>query len=358
MGKIVIMSASRIACAIAAIVLGCTRPAHADLLIGDFRETNGTGPVLRYDDSADGAAAPTGTFYTNLNSGADVLHSAASMTYESLENVVYAADFYGQAIRVYPAAASGNAAALRTLNPPQLGQPRQIAISMLHDELIAVTSNGVETYLRLASGSAAYPQRTLPLSFTSEGSRTRLNNPGGIILRASSDEIVIPDYGVGAGNDAFGVVLFFSRAVTGNSAPYRTLEGPQTLLGIGAFGITYDPTHDEIMVLSQDTPQYPYVYRISAFAGGASGNTAPLRSISGANTLLGDIHAISYDDADEVLYVSEGGENGIPARVLAFARGANGDVAPDRVIVANGASFVNPQGITTVYDDIFKNGFN
>jgi hypothetical protein len=340
----------------AAIVL-CVQAAHADLLIGDFREANGVGPVLRYGDSAAGAAAPTDAFYTNLDSGADVLHSAASLTYEPLEDVVYAADFYGQTIRVYPSAASGNAAALRTLNPPQLGQPIQIAISVAHDELIAVTSNGVETYLRSASGSSAYPQRTLPLSITSAGSRTRLNNPGGIILRPSSDEIAVPDYGQGAGG-YFGVILFFKRAVTGNTAPSRTLEGPQTLLGIAAFGISYDKTHDEFMVLSQDTPQYPYVYRISTFAGGASGNTAPLRSISGAKSLLANIHAISYDEAGEVLYVSEGGENGVPARILAFARGANGDVAPDRVIVPNGTSFVFPQGITSVYDDLFKDGFD
>jgi hypothetical protein len=327
------------------------------LLIGDFRETNGVGPVLRYEDSAAGAAAPTSAFYTNLAGGADVLHSAASLTYEPVENVVYAADFYGQSIRVYPAGASGNAAPLRTLNPPQLGQPIQIAISVAHEELIAVTGYGVETYVRLASGSAAYPQRTLPLSITSEGSRTRLNNPGGIILRPSSDEIAVPDYGQGVGG-YFGVVLFFSRAVAGNSAPKRTLEGAQTLLGIAAFGIAFDKTHDEILVLSQDSSQYPYVYRISTFAGSASGNTAPLRSISGTNTLLGDIHAISYDDAAELIYVSEGGENGMPARILAFARGANGDVAPDRVIVPNGSSFVLPQGITTVYADIFEDGFD
>jgi hypothetical protein len=216
------MSVSRIACALAVIVLVSARPAHADLLVGDFRETDGVGPVLRYDDSAQGAAAPTGAFHTNLGGGGDVLHSAASMTFEPLENVVYAADFYGQAIRVYPAAASGNAAALRTLDPPQLGQPIQIAISIAHDELIAVTSNGVETYLRSDSGSAAYPQRRLPLSITSEGSHTRLTNPGGIILRTSSDEIAVPDYGQGVGG-YFGVVLFFSRAVTGDCAPRRTL---------------------------------------------------------------------------------------------------------------------------------------
>ena len=41
-----------------------------------------------------------------------------------------------------------------------------------------------------------------------------------------------------------------------------------------------------------------------------------------------------------------------------FSRNANGNVAPDRVIVPNGGSFVLPQGITSVYDDLFKNGFD
>src|SRR6476469_2690603 len=91
-GENFVMSASRITCAMAAIVL-CTQAAHADLLIGDFRETDGVGPVLRYDDSAQGAAAPTDAFYTNLKGGADVLRGAASLIYEPSENVVYAADF-------------------------------------------------------------------------------------------------------------------------------------------------------------------------------------------------------------------------------------------------------------------------
>jgi hypothetical protein len=354
------MSALRIArrCAIAAIVLIGTPLAHADLLIGDFQGLDGTGPILRFADSADGAAAPAGSFYTNLNGGNDVLRSAASMTFEPAEDVVYVADFYGQAIRVYAAGASGDAVPLRTLNPLQLGQPRQVAVSLAHQELIAATACCVETYLRFDSGNSAYPQRYLPSGNTAEGSRTRLNNPGGIVLRASSDEVAVPDSGVGPGNASFGVVLIFPRSVTGNSAPTRTLQGAQTLLGVAALGITYDPSNDEFLVLSQDSAQSPYGYRINAFAGSASGDAAPLRSISGANTLLGNVHAIFYDDAAEVLYASAGGENGTPARVLAFARGADGDVAPDRVIVADGSSFVFPQGITAVSDDIFKNGFN
>src|SRR5262249_30813019 len=99
-------------------------------------------------------------------------------------------------------------------------------------------------------------------------------------------------------------------------------------------------------------------YRVSTFAAGASGNVAPLHSLSGTSTLLDDAHAIFYDDTAETMYVSAGGDDGVPPRVLAFARGADGDAAPDRIIAANGSSFVAPRGITLTFDRIFRNGFN
>ena len=66
----------------------------------------------------------------------------------------------------------------------------------------------------------------------------------------------------------------------------------------------------------------------------------------------------AFSMASETLYVSAGGENGVPARVLAFAYGANGNAAPDRTIVANGSSFELPLGIVAVPDTIFRTGLN
>jgi len=352
------MSAYHLAsrCAAAALALALASEVKAELLVGDYLGAGGAPAILRYADSAAGAATPLGSFYTN--GGGNVLHSTLGMTFEPVENVVYVADYDDQAIRVYANGTSGNASPLRTLNPALLGQPRQIAVNTVHDELIIANGCCVITYGRYTSGNQVNPSRYLASSNTNEGSRTRLNNPGGVVLRLSTDEIVIPDTGVGAGNASFGVVLFFPRALTGNSSPYRTLEGALTLLGTSAFGISYDALHDELYVLSQDASTYPYGYRISTFAGSASGNVAPSRSISGDNALLADVHTIFYDDAAETLYASVGGENGVPARILAFARGANGNVAPDRSIVPNGGSFTLPLGMTATCDCIFSNGFN
>jgi len=272
--------------------------------------------------------------------------------------VLYAADFVGKAIRVYAASASGNAPALRVLNPPALGQPRRVAIASAHDELITVYAGCcLAVYSRMASGSAVTPLRSVQYGGTS-GSVTRLNYPTGVALRAASDEMFVPDAGIAAGNVPFGVILFFARTASGNAAPSRTIEGPDTKLGSAAYYIAYDSEHDEIIVASEDASAATPVLRINIFAGTASGNSAPLRSISGDATLLEDIHAISSDPYAGTIYVSQGGENGAVARVLVFARGANGNVAPARIIDAGPNSFTAPRGIVAIPREVvFADGF-
>ena len=335
-------------CALAAIVVGSC-PAQAELLVGDYRGADVSAPVFLYGDIVDGAAAPDASF------GAAPLLSASSMTFDPAGQTIFVADFPGKAIRAYPPSANGNVAPTRTIDLLQVGQPRQITVSIAHDEIIEANTCCIAAFPRFASGNAVYPLRYLPSSSTPEGSRTRLNNPTGIVLRVISDEIIVPDTGSGP-DGSFGVVLFFSRGVTGNSAPYHSLEGPLTLLGVAALGIAYDDWNDELIVLSQDSA--PDTVRINTYASGATGNVAPLHSISGANAVLEDVHAIHYDAAAEVLYVSVGGDAGIPSRVLAFNRGADGNVAPDRIILPTGASFAAPAGIVTVSDVIFRTSFN
>jgi hypothetical protein len=208
--------------------------AQAELVVGDYHGPDVATSVFRYGDMADGALAPNASFHT---AGADALLSAASMTFERVENVIYVADFWSHAIRAYPVAATGDAVPLRTIDPPALGQPRQVAISVARGEMLVANTCCIATYLSNASSSGAVLQRLLP-SGNDVGSRTRLNNPGGIVLRVVSDEIAVPDLTGSVPGATTGVVLFFPRALTGNSSPYRTLEGAKTLLGFAATSIT------------------------------------------------------------------------------------------------------------------------
>lgn len=336
------------------LIFALAGAARADLLIGDYRGVGAPAPVLRFAETANGNVAPIGSFYTNLVGGTDVMDSALYMTYEPVENVVYVADFMGQAIRVYAAGATGNSAAVRVLNPPLLGQPRRVAISTEHDELITTVSGCcIAAYPRTASGNGAAPLRMVQWGGLT-GSLTRLDYPQGVALRKSSDEIIVVDAEQNPDTSYTGVVLFFDRMASGNVAPTRVLKGTQTLLGAGAYGVAYDAAHDEIIVLSADST----TTRISTFAGTASGDTAPVRSIAGNLTLLEAAAGMVYASDSATIYVSQGGYNGHLPRVLAFARMANGNVAPMRVIEGAATTLAQPGGLEVApFALVFKNGF-
>lgn len=329
-------------------------PARADILIGDFSGSDSTAahPILRFSDTANGDVAPSGGFMTDVPGTR--LQTPFYLTYEPDENVVYAADFYGQAIRVYPENANGNTAPLRTFTSPSLGQPRHVAISVEHDELFAAVSGCcVAAYPRTATGNIA------ALRFIqwggSSGSVTRLNNPTGPALRTSSDTLIVADYQQNPDSSYSGVLLSFDRTANGNVAPVSSIEGDLTKLGTGAIGPAYDEAHDEVIVVSYDNTTS--TYRILSFAGTASGNAPPLRSIEGPAANLSGVSNVAYDPVHETIYVTEGGYNAIPAYVLAFPRTADGNVAPARVIAGSNTTIGYPIGIAVTVEHIFKNGF-
>jgi hypothetical protein len=332
--------------------IAATSPARADLLVGDFSGTDSTAAhsILRFSDTANGNVAPIGSFTTDF--GSTRMQTPFYLTYEPVENVVYVADFYGQAVRVYPENAQGNIAPLRTFTSPLLGQPRQIAVSVQHDELYAAVSGCcLGTYPRTGNGNIA------TLRFVqwggSSGSVTRLNNPSGPALRESSDTLIVADYKTNADNSFSGVLLSFDRTASGNVAPVSSIEGDATKLGIFATGPAYDEVHDEIIVASFDGA----TYRLLTFAGNASGNTPPLRSVEGPAANLSGVETVAYDPIHETIYVAEGGYNAIPAYVLAFPRTASGNVAPTRTIAGTATGIGYPTGITVTVDRVFGDGF-
>jgi hypothetical protein len=317
--------------------------AGADVLVGGITGTDSSvaHPVVRYADGANGSTKPLSTFSTD--DGSDVMHTPYALTYEPVEDVLY----------VYAADASGNLAALRVLNPPALGQPRKIAVSTEHDELYTTFSGCcIATYDRTASGNAAGASRYIQWGGSS-GSVTRLNYPYAVAWRAASEELIVVDNGSGGGA---GVILFFDRLAADNAAPGRTIEGDQTLLDVHANTLAYDASHDEIFVIAQVDSS---TNRIVVFDASASGNTPPKRSIEGASTLLAGASAIDYDAHQDLLYVTAGGYASLPARLLAFPRTADGDVAPARSVCGPQLPG-EPIGVAIVpsADEIFGGGFD
>jgi hypothetical protein len=84
---------------------------------------------------------------------------------------------------------------------------------------------------------------------------------------------------------------------------------------------------------------------ISEFAAGATGNVAPIRTISGSNTGLGGGNGFSFglavSKASGEIFVSNPGSNA----VLGFAANATGNVAPIQTIAGSATKLSDPLGI-------------
>src|SRR5262245_20738722 len=85
-------------------------------------------------------------------------------------------------------------------------------------------------------------------------------------------------------------------------------------------GFTYDEIHDEFTVPQQ------FAQAILTFAGGAEGETAPLRVIQGSNTRLEAPDRVAVDAVNNEIYVAD------VNRILVFDLMGNGNVAPKRSI--------------------------
>jgi DNA-binding beta-propeller fold protein YncE len=115
-------------------------------------------------------------------------------------------------------------------------------------------------------------------------------------------------------------IAVFARLADKNAQPVRKLEGQKTLLGRTMHGFTYDEIHDEFTVPQQ------FAQAILTFAGGAEGETPPVRVIQGSSTRLEAPDRVAVDAVNNEIFVPEGD------RILVFDRMGNGNVAPKRAL--------------------------
>ena len=335
--------------------------AHCEIVVGN--SSPDTGPLAHlihfYPSNADGDAIPL-----RIIAPGDVnpLASPHSIEYEPRENVIYVADFVGQAIRVYGAGAAGAPAPLRTLDSTFVGQVREVRIDTMHDELTAITRlSSVCTWPRLAQGNAS-PNRCIPWGGF-PGATSQLNNPAGLALNQVRDEIVVGDYTAAAPNT--NRILFYSRLADPNdSAPLRTIEGPATKLGSGTnVLIALDEASQTLFALvgAYAGEAVPSAHLL-VFAADGTGNIAPLRTIEGATAGLALDQeypsGLGYDPDSGRLLISIGryDPNG-RGRVVIHSKDGNG--MPVAVIAGESPGFTAVPGTAAItYDRIFRNGFD
>jgi hypothetical protein len=162
-----------------------------------------------------------------------------------------------------------------------------------------------------------------------EGTQTQLAGPVGIVLAGDGTLYVSNE---GADSSTFdGSITVYAPGAQGNAAPTRVISGQNTGLvdpvGMALDSAGYLYVANGYFVPDQmDNNDFTLTGEVLVFAPGASGDVAPVRTISGSKTLFSKpAHGVAVDSQGWI-YVTE-------RDVLVFAPGANGDIAPSQHIV-------------------------
>lgn len=312
------------------MLAGLLPAAQAEILIGGFppwEET--THPLSVFASDATGSVAPL----RRLEGPATQLMTPAFGVYEPGEGVIYVSDFYGEAVRVYPARAGGDVAPLRVLNPPSLAQTRASAPVLAHGELLVISTNCcIYTYPLDGDGPDVATLRRINWGGV-QGSLTQLSNPFALTYLPASDEVAVLDFH----RDGSTQVVFHARTANGFAAPTRVLRSAHTAV---ARGMAHDPVAGTLMILTEETVGEDRHALIRVFAATAEGDDAPLRTIVGPATqlsipTLSSYYAtgLGYDaDRDRIMVTISANANPSANRLLVFDATADGDVAPLQVI--------------------------
>jgi hypothetical protein len=232
-------------------------------------------------------------------------------------------------ITVYNRTAVGNSGPIRALIGAATGltAPVGLVVDTVNNELVVGNFNNHSiTVYNRTASGNTAPLRTL------SGAATVLDGPSGIFVDTINNELVVAN---ASGPGGFGPsITVYSRTASGNTAPLRRLSGAATGLS-SAFGVAIDPVRDELVVTDIANNS------VRVYARTANGNIAPLRTLSGAATGLSSPTGIVVDRVNNELAVANLGN----ASITVYARTASGNTAPLRTLTGAATGLFQPLGL-------------
>jgi hypothetical protein len=169
---------------------------------------------------------------------------------------------------------------------------------------------------------------------TINGSETGLSTgPFGIALDAKGNMYVANFYG--------GNFVVFAAGSNGNVAPISTVSGDKTRLGFPS-GVALDAKSNIYIANEAESPNRPD--SVLVYAAGSNGNVAPIATISGSKTGLAGPLAVALDDRGNLYVANRAIISGVGETITEYAAGSNGNVAPIATI-ATPAGLIAPQGL-------------
>src|SRR5437667_6247607 len=200
-----------------------------------------------------------------------------------------------------------------------------VAVDMVNNEIVLQDENlfQIIVYDRLANtpptASLTEPKRVI------SGHDTKIEFNCGLYIDPKTGDI----YSVN--NDTLDTLSIFSRSARGNARPDRTLHTPH-----GTYGIAVNEETEEIFLTIQHDNEV-VVHRKMA-----QGNDKPLRILEGPHVGLADPHGIGLDTKNQWMFVANygnahqnkvrGSGTFVPPSINVYPLKASGDTAPMRRI--------------------------
>jgi sugar lactone lactonase YvrE len=294
--------------------------------------TAATGAILQFSTSATGAATPISTV-ANLN-----VTSLGFLAADATGNI-YTTDTEGttgSSVLEFPVDSSNNAQPTRSIPfnaTTQIVTPNGLAVDPTGDLVLPEASGSVAIFSSTATGSIA-PS----FSIAGGGASTLVNATAAAV--DANDNLYIVNTGMGVTNP----IDVFTTTSTG--APVRSIGGALTTLAPGTPQAIATDTAGNLYVANVVSG----VSSILVFEPTATGNTPPLRDITGSNTQLGCVGGIALD-TEGFLYVVSTPTCGSTASptVLKFSTTGDGNIAPVATFTSTAWTNADPTLSIAVY---------
>jgi hypothetical protein len=290
-----------------------------------------SGTILQFSTSATGAATPVSTI-ANLN-----VTSLAFLAVDGTGDIYTDATegTTGSSILEFPVDSSNNAQPTRTIpfnSTTGLTAMSGLAVDTTGDIYASNTTGGVSIFSPTATGSVA-PTSTITLT-SGAGPQATAVDPSGNLYVATATPL---------NSTSIAPIEVFAP---GTTTPSRTLSGALTDLAVGSpQGLATD-TAGNLYVANVVSG----VSSILIFEPTATGNTPPLRDITGSNTGLGCVGGIALDTEGYLYVVSTPtcGSTASPT-VLKFSTTGDGNIAPVATFTSTAWTNADPTLSIAVY---------